>query len=421
MSRPRDWTPLRPADPVGGDPAAIARLARRYAATAEAITTAATALRDIHDSATVWESEAGRAFRDRTTEVGNSIERAHARYAATADALADYARSLDGIQAAADLVLARAKRADEARDAAWRAREHNAALPEPDPAAAGRAQRESAAATGDLHAADEDLRELEAQWRSAGTVAADAIREITSGDPLEDGTWDDVLDVVSVLTDLAAKLSAAFCVLALALSIIPGLQAFAAVSAALSLITGAVSLAGNVVLAWNGRATLQDVLWDVVGVLSFGAGRAFALAGRAMTTGTRGLARPSYVQHLRNSGLTGQQAGDVVRRQGVPAGGSAASALASRARSSTGWLPTRGEWADAYRPSTLFRDPVPGRAPVVHASTHAAPAVAAGLRGAALADGATAVATTAGVAAADRTLRNSVDERKPPVPVGANR
>ena len=38
---------------MGGDPGAVARLARRYADTAAAINTAATALREIHGSATV--------------------------------------------------------------------------------------------------------------------------------------------------------------------------------------------------------------------------------------------------------------------------------------------------------------------------------------------------------------------------------
>ncbi|MGY1834519.1 hypothetical protein ACI79P_05335 [Blastococcus sp. SYSU DS0510] len=394
MSRPRDWSPLRPSDPVGGDAAAIARLAQRYADTAVAITTAARALREIHDGATAWDSDAGRAFRQRTAEVAGTIEQALARYEGTARALAGYARTLDDVQARADVVLARAKRAEEARDAAWRARERAAAQPEPDPVAERRAHDDAAAATGGIRAADVELEELEAEWCAAGTTAADAIDDVLGADDLADGLWDDVLDVVAAVTGWAGKLSGALGLVALFLGAIPGLQPFAAASAGLAVVAGAVSLVGNTVLLVSGRAELSAVLWDAVGVLTFGAGRAFALAGHAVATGTRGLASPSLIQHLRASGMTRREAQRAVAV--VPAPGRAAAALASRARDPRGWLPTRGEWGQAYRPSGLLRGPVAGPHPFVHPATTAAPQVQAGLARAARANGGTLMANAVG-------------------------
>ncbi|MGY1723575.1 hypothetical protein [Blastococcus sp. SYSU DS0533] len=398
MSRPRDWSPLRSSDPVGGDAQAIARLARRYAGTAAAITTAATALREIHGSATAWDSGAGRAFRQRTAEVAGTIEQALARYQGTAAALAGYARTLQDVQARADVVLARAKRAEEDRDAAWRARERAAAQPESDPVAERRAYEDAAAATGGIQAADEELAILEAEWRAAGNAAADAIDDVVGADDLADGSWDDVLDVVAVVTGWAGVLSAVLGLVAFSLGTIPGLQPFAAALAGLALVAGAVSLVGNTVLLRSGRAGLDAVLWDAVGVLTFGAGRAFAVAGRAVATGTRGLARPSLVQHLRGSGMTRREAEAASAVVASP--GAAASALASRARDPRGWLPTRGEWAEAYRPSGLLRGPVAGPRPFVHPQATAAPQVRTGLSRAARADGASLLANAAGTAPA---------------------
>ncbi|WP_456598740.1 hypothetical protein [Blastococcus sp. SYSU DS0616] len=422
MSRPRDWSPLRPSDPVGGDAAAIARLARRYADTAAAITTAARALRTIHDSATTWESDAGRAFRERTAEVAGTIEQALDRYEGTAEALAAYARTLDDVQAGADTVLARAQRAEDARDAAWRARERAATLPEPDPVAERRAHDDAAAATAGIRAADEELAALEAEWQAAGNAAADAIDDVLgASDHLADSFWDDVLDVVAVVTGWAGKLSAVFGLVALFLLAIPGLQPFAAAFAGLAFVTGAVSLAGNTVLHAAGRAELSDMLWDAVGVLTFGVGRAFALAGRAVATGTRGLARPSLVQHLRASGMTRRQARQAVRDQGVPAGGSVPGALTSRARRPSGWVPTRGEWAEAYRPSGLFRDVTSGRSPTVHPATTAAPVVRTGQRSQFLADAAVLSSAGAGSAATGRAIGEELRGHGPRTPVGSGR
>ncbi|MDK3257882.1 hypothetical protein [Blastococcus capsensis] len=415
MSRPRDWTPLRPSDPVGGDPAAIARLAQRYAATAAAISTAASALREIHDSATVWESEAGSAFRDRTTEVGDTIVQARERYDRTATALAGYATTLDGIQAEADLVLARAKRAEEARDAAWRARERNAALSEPDPAADGRAHDDAAAATADIHAAGEALRELEDDWRSAGNAAADAIEQITSGDGLQDDVWDDLLDAVGVITEWAGGLSAALGVLSAFMSLIPVLQPSAAFLAAAALVLGLVSLAGNSVLLVHGRASPRDVLLGVVSVVTFGAGRAFVLAGHAVRQGARGLARPAFIRSMRARGASPRQAERMAREHRVTGGGRPAKATVDRAASGSGFWPTRSEWASAYRPSSIHTPPATGRPPEFPAGTDRIPEIAAALRRARYADTGAGVSDAAGLVASGLQLPIPEGPPRPPV------
>lgn len=404
MSRPRDWSPLRESDPVGGDPTEITRLAERYANTATAINAAAEALRTIHDSETVWESDAGRAFRDRTLDTAGTVQKAFRRYEQTAAALEAYARILRQVQECADGALQQARLAQAEKEAAERAIRRNAELPVPDPAMELRLGEDVRLAENRITRAAGDAEKAEQDWRTAGSRAADAIDDVISEDGLSNSWWDDTLDVVSAITAVMGRLSAVFGMLALVFSLVPFLQPFAAVFGALALGTGLLSLLGNSLLYANGRATLGDVIWDLVGVVSFGAGRAFTLAGRSMATGARGLAKPAFVRSLRQAGHSSRQARRIARAQGITGGGRAAKTSAARAGSPSGLWPTRSEWVDAYRPQNIYKDIVSGPSPALPGGTESLPEVAAALRRSAIAARTATTAGALGGVAAGRTL-----------------
>ena len=86
MGRPADWSPLAGADPVPGDPDEVAALGRRFRATAAEIEQAAARLRTMCTDE-FWDSDAGRAFRQRSDDTAGKLVKAYARYEATATAL----------------------------------------------------------------------------------------------------------------------------------------------------------------------------------------------------------------------------------------------------------------------------------------------------------------------------------------------
>ena len=323
MSRPRDWSPLRAGDPVGGDPAAIAELAARYAATAQAMETAAVSLRAIHDSCTVWSSDAGEAFRDRTGETAQAIERAIGRYDATASALAQYADRLVDLQLRADALLRQAQQDLIEQQAALQTRRVNAAAAVLDPVLDAQLADHERAAAGRIDRAGRALDVLAEEWAAAGDRAAADIEDVTSADGLDDSWWDDTLDVVASVTDAAGFVSTVFGVIAAVALVIPVVgEAIAVVAGGISLASGLVAMGGHALLATDGRCDWTELLWDGAGVASFGVGRAFAQASRALERG--------------------------------------GSALAGR----IGVFPTKQEWIGSFRPSDLLRDPSGGRVPL---------------------------------------------------------
>lgn len=334
MSRPKDWEPLAYSDPTPGDPYEVRQLAKRFAATAEAIQTAVTALNKIHDSSTAWESKAGREFKARTRETADTIGKAYKRYDEASGALYTYATDLEIAQDDADALLREAQNAKEGMDDAKK--------------------KDPEADTGDAEGDIEDLKRrldpVENNWNDAGNKAAGTIEDVIGDDGLKDGFWDNFKGFVSDLTDIMGKLSAIFGVLALICSVIPFLQPFAALFGALAFITGLISLAGNIFLMANGMATLEDVLWDMVGVVSFGAGRAFSMAARGMVKAARGLAKPALIQSLRAGGKSARQAKRIARQRGITGGGREAKAAKNAYnRGEISWRPSGSDIYNSVR------------------------------------------------------------------------
>ena len=253
------------------------------------------------------------------------------------------------MQSRADALLRQAQADDDERRAASRARLQNASTAQPDPHLDSQLHQRETDARGRVDTAGSTLSDLEDEWNAAGNRAAGAIEDVTSADGLDDSWWDDVLDVVSAVTDIAGKLSAVFGVISLICSFVPFLQPLAAVFGALALITGVISLAGHLLLYANGRASLGDVLWDVVGVVSFGAGPG-VLAGRQGGGHGRARAGQAGADHLAAGGRRHGPAGEPAspaRAASPAAGGWPSSSPRGRAGPAASW-PTRAEWVEAY-------------------------------------------------------------------------
>lgn len=344
MSRPTNWEPLAWQDPTPGDPYEIRQLAKQMAETAQAINDAVVALNKIHDSGTAWESDAGREFKSRTRKTADTIKKAYTRYDEVSGALYDYARDLEPVQDDADDLLAKVKTAQDEADTA------NTKADNADPDTQDQAGKDAETASQAVEDLIKKLEPIVTEWDRIGNVAADAIKDIIEGDDLKDSRWDDFKGFVADLTEIAGMLSAVFGVLALICTFVPFLQPFAALFGALALVTGLISLAGNLFLMSQGMATLEDVLWDVAGVLSFGAGRAFTMAARNSLKAARGLAKPAFIKSMRAAGMSNRQAKIAARARGITQGGGEAKSLARAfKRGEVTWLPKGRDFVNAFR------------------------------------------------------------------------
>jgi uncharacterized protein YukE len=366
VSRPADWSPLADADPVPGDAAQVAILARRYADTATAIRAAAAALDQIHAVGGGWESEAGRAFNGKTKEVAGSIRQALERYEQSAAALNDYAQALDAVQGDARDLLAKAKQAETDRQGAERKAAAAADPTSPTHGDLGRLEGAAEEASQRLGAIRAQLAGLVERWHAAGDTAASAIHHVTERDGLKDSGWANFLGGLTTIANWAGALAATFGMLALVCALIPLLQPLAALFTALAFVCSVASLICNGLLYANDRATLSDVVWDLVGVVTFGAGRAFTAAARSVANGARAMAKTQFVATLRAGRMTRAAARATAREyrlHTLSRGLTHRRALAARAGSRSSFWPTTDEWVGGLSGRGVFRDACADLAP----------------------------------------------------------
>jgi hypothetical protein len=344
---------------------ALAALARRYWETADAIRTARDKLTDMQKNDR-WKGDAGRAFKRKTKDTAGKVGQTLVRYEKAAEGLQKYVDALREVQDDADDLLTKAKQAQAEADAARRAGMNIAMAPSPPDetpaqsdarAEAVRAQMGAAdAAQGRVKALQDQLPGVVSRWDQAGNEAAGALEEIHNIDGLKDSRWEDFVGAMKGLAKWAGVAAAIFGVLALVCMIIPVLAPFAALFAALAFAASLVALGGNALAYSQGRQHLSNVLWDLAGVLTFGAGRAFTSVARVLGRGAATAAKPSVIRHLRAAGATKKEAARQARRinwtgtRGIPHGKAAARRAASRG----GWIPRPGELARGYNPVRAF-------------------------------------------------------------------
>jgi len=341
VSRHADWSPVGlDADPTPGDPDLVDAAARHYRDVADAITEARDQLRKIA-SGPEMESQAVEAFIETTETVSEEIQRAHERYDRVATALATFAPLHADAQDRADAALRSARLAEGELHAAQRvldlaqrdladsratALQAPPGTPPPDHSALETQVRRAASTRDDARARlDGAIARAAAAKRDFESAAASARRAIDlvqRTDGLNDSTWDKIAEVLKEIANVAGAIAAIAGVLALAVSWIPVIgQALAAVLGTIALVAGVVSLVANVALYAGGKGSLTNVILDVVGVATFGIGRAVIGGARAAYRGAQGVARL-------NAGRIAATSPAARIAAGLP-GGSSASAIRS--------------------------------------------------------------------------------------------
>ncbi|MDH6217748.1 hypothetical protein [Streptomyces pseudovenezuelae] len=329
-----DWQTARYDDRefAPGDPYEVARLGKRIADTAKLIEEQAGKLRNLVDG-NGWDSDAGREFQRKTEDTVGLLTASHQRYAAAGAALgssvayepvSDQAREnwATALNHAQNLVRSALKKAGDADADGSRYRQqidqHPGSDQHPDKQ---KLKRQKDAADGELDAAKRDLRHaLDYRDTQAG-YAAKAIRDAVDHDGLKDPKhhwWDNWKDWVAEVGHWAGAIAGVLCLLALVLSWVPVLGE---VLAALALIASVVALVCDTVSALDGKGTWLDVAIDVVGVLSFGAGRILGTAAKEAATAARGSAALRQFLALRDLGVDAKLAGESAEAlTGVKAG-----------------------------------------------------------------------------------------------------
>lgn len=278
--RPTDWSPVRrTSDPVPGDPVLVRELARRYRDTAAAIRDAADGLRKVSD-AEGWDSEAGREFASQAGDLGAQIKKAQQRFETAHEALTTYAAALEAAQHKAD----RARQQAEARREAER-REAEQGATFVKPVGPSPEERQVDEAVDDYNRAADEARRK--------------IGHVVGSDGLNDDFWDDVGGFFIELGEIAGTIAAVAGILALCVSWIPVIgQALAAVLGAVALIGTVLSAISNIL-----KGDMVNLVWDLVGIATFGIGR--ALGGAVKLAGKIGQARAwKSLKIMTRKGLT---------------------------------------------------------------------------------------------------------------------
>jgi hypothetical protein len=329
-----DWQTARYDDKAftPGDPYEVARLGKRISDTAKLIEEQAGKLNNLVDG-NGWDSDAGRAFRDKTHDTVGLLTKTHQRYAAAASALgaavayepvADQAREdwATALNHAQNLVRAALKKARDADADGSRYQKQIDQHPGTDAhPEKQKLKRQKDAADGELEAAKKDLRHaLDYRDTQAG-YAAKAIRDALDHDGLKDPKhhwWDGWKDWVATIGHWAGAIAGVLCLAALLLSWVPILGE---VLGALALIASVVALVCDTISALDGKGTWLDVAIDVVGVLSFGAGRILGTTAKEAAVAARGSSALKEFLALREVGASEELASGLAEElTGVRAG-----------------------------------------------------------------------------------------------------
>lgn len=308
MSRPYSWYPLASSDPVPGDPAVVRSGGDHYRQIATAIGDAERVLRTLVDAQDAV-SQAVEAIRDRTHAVADRIRQAHGRYDTAGDALVGYAIQLDLAQSESLDALHLAQTAQRRLDLAdesvrrWTLATDDAEDHGEDALtlrrALGAARQDRSDAEYDLARARLQLEEAVARRDDAAQRATDRL-DTGTADGLDDGWWEDWgADVAQVVSTWGGNIATVTGMLTLVLGWVPILgQVLAVVTVA----AGAVALVADIALAiktGDGQAWF-NVAMGLVGLVTFGAGRALAGAVDAFSLSARAASSQAAVQASRS-------------------------------------------------------------------------------------------------------------------------
>lgn len=263
-----DYTPLHGGDPFPADWRAVEAYGRDVSATGELIAESVALLRRCADENN-WETETADAFRERAEDLADDIDKTRGRYEEVGARLVAVSDSFDTAET-------------QARWHAFMARQEEAAAgsSEQEP---GRGDDGSVVpltpgqeqANSQREAAVDEIARLQrlfddevANAREAADAAASAIKGVLDDD-VKDGWWDRNAGWLKVVTQV---LSVIIAVAAIVLLTVATGGTIWLVALAVSVAAGLMSLAINVGLARSGNGSWWNVAFDVVGLLTLGAG-----------------------------------------------------------------------------------------------------------------------------------------------------
>lgn len=265
---------------LSGEPASLKTYATRYLNLANAIQSAASALKAVGEGSDSMISAAVNEVRGKAKKGGEDIGQAESRYRTTAQALLTYADALEDAQT----------KAKEARDEYESAQgSHATAQAKADefndkalvPGAEQAADAKSASTWGNeasgfasaMSSAQTKYNQAVADKEKAGNTAADAIQNVIANDGIRDSWWDKLVDWCEKIGDWVA-------IAALLLSWVPILgQILLAVAAIISII----KLIDSLIKFAKGEMTLGEVVAAAVGVILS------IIGGKAIMVGIKGL------------------------------------------------------------------------------------------------------------------------------------
>ncbi|MFF5143927.1 hypothetical protein ACFY6U_30055 [Streptomyces sp. NPDC013157] len=320
-----DWQTARYDDRefTPGDPYEVARLGKRISDTARLIEEQAGKLNNLVDG-NGWDSDAGREFTKKTGATVKLLSQSHQRYAAAGAALGssvpyepiadtvreNWATALNHAQNRVRSALKKAAAADADSSNYQKQIDQHPSGDDNHPDKQ-KLKRQKEASDGELDAAKRELRAaLEYRDTQAG-YAAKAIRDAIDHDGLKDPKhhwWDNWKDWVATIGHWAGVVAGALCLLSLVIGWIPILGPLIV---AVALVASVVALVCDTVSALDGKGTWLDVAIDVVGVLSFGAGRILGTTAKEAALAARGSSAAKDVLAARELGASKEFAAEL--------------------------------------------------------------------------------------------------------------
>ncbi|MEU7488142.1 putative T7SS-secreted protein [Streptomyces sp. NPDC042319] len=389
MARPPsyEWEVLgEDSDPIPGDPEEVARLGKHLRRTADQIKRQAEEIKALADVDS-WKGKAADKYRDQAGDTSEKLRKAFTRYDAAAKAMgttvredvhSEYASELYRAQKLAGKALRAAKDADdEVRSRRVAIDKQPKDTPKDDPTLKSLTGKQEAA-EADLEHAKKDLQHAKDVRDNAAKAAAEAIRHAIDNDGLKDGGWDkfkdwvgDNADVLEKVADIAGWVATACGVAAMLVGWIPIIgQALAAALGTIAVAATIVGLACHLVLAIAGEGGWFDVALDVVGLATFGIGRAAIAGVKGGAAGVKAATRSSVFRRemakvaergVKQGSKTWkhaqQKAWKAARREveETPRGRAAREAVDNAPK---GRFPSWKRVGDAFNPKSIWNDSV---------------------------------------------------------------